>query len=132
MIRTKDVRARSGVSHEQIHRYREAGLFPYDPIAVSYGGLWRDRVYPDESLTHLEVLESLRKRGFTLSQMLILFHTMKIGEAMRDFITFDNKARLVITPEGLTEAKRLIELVVTSYSRSYHFAPQGRRPFGNG
>lgn len=132
MIRTKEVRERAGVDAYQIWRYRQAGLFPYDPISVSYGGLGSERVYPDESVVHLEVLEELRKLGFTLGQMLVLFLTMKVGEGMQNFISFDDKARLKITPEGLVEAKRIIELIVTSYPQSYDLSPRGRRPFGKG
>lgn len=132
MIRTKEVREKLGVSRDQISRYRLAGLFPYEPISVSYGGLGSERVYPDESLTHLEVLEGLRKQGFTLGQMLVLFLTMKVGEGMRDFISFDDKARIVIAPEGLAEAKQIIEAVVKSYNAGYRLPPQGERPFGKG
>ena len=117
MIRTKEVRARLGVSYGQICRYRKAGLFPYDPIGVSYGGLWRDRVYPLESLTVLEILEGLRKRGFGLKATRVLFLTMAVSEGTKDFISFDDKARIVIAPEKLEEAKAVIEAVLASYPR---------------
>lgn len=132
MIRTKEVRAQVGITRNQISRYRLAGLFPYDPIAIRKGELRTERVYPQESLTHLEVLEGLRERGFTLSEMMVLFCAMAIGEGTRDFISFDEKARIVITPERLEEAKRVIELVLKSYSRGYKLPPQGERPFGKG
>lgn len=120
MIRTKDVRAQLCVHQKQISRYRRAGLFPYDPISVSGGGLWRDRVYPEEALTVLEVLEGLRKRRFGLKAMRVLFLTMAISEGTRDFISFDDKARIVIAPERLGEAKAVIEAVVSSYDRGYN------------
>ncbi|MBA7543889.1 hypothetical protein ES705_36232 [subsurface metagenome] len=120
MIRTKEVRAKLCVDREQISRYRKAGLFPYDPISVSYGGLWSDRVYPDEALTVLEVLEGLRERGFGLKAMRVLFHTMSVTEGTRDFISFDDKARIVIAPEKLAEAKAVIEAVVKSYQLGYN------------
>lgn len=132
MIRTKEVRERLAVSRYQIFLYRKAGLFPYEPIAVSYGGLWRDRVYPEEALTVLEILEGLRERGFGLKAMKVLLLTMKVSEEMRDFISFDDKARIVISPEKIEEAKRIIEAVVKSYSLSYALPPRGERPFGKG
>ena len=119
MIRTKEVRAKLGVSRDQISRYRKSGLFPYEPISVSYGGLWHDRVYPEEALTILEILEGLRDRGFEHKAMRVLFITLAISEGTRDFITFDDKARIVIAPERLEEAKAIIEAVVSSYSRGY-------------
>lgn len=120
MIRTKEVRAMLGVSREQISRYRKAGLFPFDPIAVSYGGFWRDRVYPEESLTILEVLEGLRERGFGLKATRVLFLTMAVSEGTKDFVSFDDKARIVIAPERLAEAKAIIEAVVQGYDRGYN------------
>ncbi|MBA7577943.1 hypothetical protein ES708_19799 [subsurface metagenome] len=120
MIRTKEVRERSSVTRFQICRYRKAGLFPYDPISVSYGGLWRDRVYPAESLTLLEVLEGLRKRGFGLKATRVLLLTMAVSEGTRDYISFDDKARIVIAPERLEEAKAVIEAVVANYDRGYN------------
>ncbi|MBA7586660.1 hypothetical protein ES708_28664 [subsurface metagenome] len=132
MIRTKEVRERLRISAYQIHLYRKAGLFPYDPIAVSYGGLWRDRVYPEEALTHLEVLEGLRERGFGLKTTLVLFLTMAIAEGTKDFISFNDKARMVIAPERLAEAKAIIEAVVKTYPLSYNIPPRGGRPFGKG
>lgn len=132
MIRAKEVRAKFGVSAKQISRYRQAGLFPFDPIGVSHGGLWRDRVYPEEALTTLEVLEGLRKRGFGLKTMRVLFLTMAVGEGTRGFISFDEKARIVIAPEKLEEAKRVIEAVIKSYDHGYILPPSGERPFGKG
>ena len=120
MIRAKEVRERLGVTRFQIHRYREAGLFPYDPIAVSYGGYWRERVYPEEALTVLEVLEGLRERGFGLKAMSVLFLTMAVSNETKDFISFDEKARIVIAPERLGEAKAIVEAVVTSFQRGYN------------
>ncbi|MBA7684567.1 hypothetical protein ES703_92972 [subsurface metagenome] len=119
MIRAKEVRAKFGVTREQIGRYRRAGLFPFDPISVSYGGLWHDRVYPEESLTVLEILEGLRERGFTLKATRVLFLTMAVSEGSRDFISFDDKARIVIAPESIEEARAIIEAVVSSYDRGY-------------
>lgn len=120
MVRTKEVRSRVGITRNQIWRYRKAGLFPYDPIAVRYGELGTERVYPAESLAHLDVLEGLRKRGFTLGEMLVLFYTMAIAEGTRDFISFNDKARLVISAEGLAKAKAIIEAVLASYDRGYN------------
>ena len=119
MVRTKVVRAKVGISRDQISRYRLAGLFPYDPIAIRGEGLETERVYPGECLAHLDVLERLRKRGFTLGEMLVLFHTMAIGEGTKNFISFNDKARLVISAEGLAEAKAIIEAVLASYDRGY-------------
>lgn len=132
MITTKEVRARMGIDRRQIHYYRKAGLFPYDPIAVRWGGLWRERVYPEEALTVLEVLEGLRQRGFGLKAMRVLFHTMAVGEGTRGFITFDEKARIVIAPERLSEARQVIEAVVQSYNRGYNLPPHGEQPSGRG
>ncbi len=119
MIRTKDVRAQFGASRDLISRYRRAGLFPYDPIAVSHGGLWRDRVYPEEALTILEILEGLRKRGFDFRATRVLFLTLAVSEGTRDYISFDDEARLVIAPERIEEAKAIIKAVVSSYDRGY-------------
>ena len=119
MIRTKDVRAKLCVNAEQISRYRKAGLFPYDPISVSHGGLWRDRVYPEEAMTVLEILEGLRERCFGLKAMRVLFLTMAVSNRTKGFISFDGKARMVIAPERLEEAKAVIEAVVSRYDRGY-------------
>ncbi|MBA7577937.1 hypothetical protein ES708_19793 [subsurface metagenome] len=132
MIRTKEVREKLSLTRIQIHLYRKAGLFPYEPIAVSHGGLWRDRVYPEEALTVLEVLEGLRQQGFGLKAMRVLFHTMAVGEGTRGFIAFDEKARIVIAPERLSEARQVIEAVVRSYNRGYNLPPRGKRPRGKG
>lgn len=125
MIRAKEVRSRVGVSRLQIFYYRQAGLFPYEPIAIRKSGLGTDRVYPEESLTLLDVLEGLRKRGFTISKMKVLFHTMAITEGTRDFIGFDDSAKLVIDPERLDEARQIIEAVVSSYDSGYWLPPRG-------
>lgn len=120
MIRAKEVREKMCVSSKQISRYRIAGLFPYDPISVSGGGLWRDRVYPEEAMTVLEVLEGLRERRFGLKATRVLFLTMAVSDGTKDFISFDEKARMVIAPEKLEEAKAVIEAVVSSYDRGYY------------
>ncbi len=132
MIRAKEVRAKLGMTRGQISRYRKAGLFPFDPIGVSYGGLWRDRVYPEEALMVLEVLEGLRKQGFGLKTTRVLLLTMALIEGTRGFISFDEKARIVIAPERLAEAKVIIEAVVKSYDPGYRLPPKGDRPFGKG
>ncbi|MBA7542002.1 hypothetical protein ES705_34318 [subsurface metagenome] len=125
MIKTKEVRARVGIDRRLISLYRKAGLFPYDPIAIRGEGFETDRVYPAESLTLLNVLEGLRKRGFTISKMKVLFHTMAITEGTRDYISFDDSARLVIAPEGLAKAKAIIEAVVSSYDSGWWLPPGG-------
>lgn len=119
MMRTAEVRSRVSVSRLQISYYRRAGLFPYDPIAIRGEGLRTERVYPAESLTMLDVLEGLRKGGFTIAKMKVLFATMSVTEGTRDFISFDDKARLVMAPEGLDKAKGIIEAVVRAYDRGY-------------
>ncbi|GAJ13806.1 unnamed protein product [marine sediment metagenome] len=54
-----------------------------------------------------------------MAKMRVLFHTMAIAEGTKDFISFDEKARLVIAPERLAEAKAIIEAVVSSYDSGY-------------
>ena len=121
-----------GLSRYQIHLYRKAGLFPFEPIGVSHGGLWKERVYDEAALTTLEILEALRKAGFGLKAMRVLFCTGIVGEGMSDFISFDEKSRIVIAPERLQEAKRITEAVIKSYPLGYNLPPQGERPFGKG
>lgn len=120
MIPTREVRSKVGVSRWQIHQYRKAGLFPFDPIAASYAGLGTARLYPAESLTLLEILEALRHHGFGTRAMKVLLLTMNISSELRGFISFADKARIVIDPERLEEAKAVIEAVIASYDRGYN------------
>lgn len=111
-IPTREVRARVGISRWQIHQYRKAGLFPFDPIAVSYAGMGSARLYMMEAETTLEILEVLRGQGFSMRAMKVLFHTMNVSEELRDFISFDDRARMVIDPERLGLAKQVIEQTI--------------------
>ncbi len=111
-ITTKEVRARVGITRLQICRYRKAGLFPYDPIAASYAGLGSNRLYMMEAETTLEILEVLRGQGFSMRAMKVLFLHMNVSGELKGFISFDDKARMVISPEKLELAKRVIEEVI--------------------
>ena len=108
-IPTREVRARVGITRRQIHRYRKAGLFSFDPIAVSYAGLGSARLYMMEAETTLEILEVLRGQGFSMRAMKVLFLTMNVSEELKGFISFDDKARMVVDPERLELAKQVIE-----------------------
>ncbi|MBA7669845.1 hypothetical protein ES703_77983 [subsurface metagenome] len=111
-LQTKEVRARVGITRWQISRYRKAGLFPYDPIAVSYAGLGSNRLYMMEAETTLGILEVLRGQGFSMRAIKVLFHTMNITGELKGFISFDDRARMVIDPERLELAKQIIEQTI--------------------
>jgi DNA-binding transcriptional MerR regulator len=125
MILAKEVRERLQVSYIQIHRYREAGLFPWEPIAVSHQGLWSNRVYPQEAFLQLQVLEALRRRGFSIKTMRILFATIEQTEGTKDYVRFDDRARMFIEPERLEEVQKLIKLIVDSPHAGCEILPEG-------
>jgi len=111
-IPTREVRARVGISRKQICRYRKAGLFPFDPIAVSYAGLGAARLYMMEAETTLEILEVLRGQGFSMRAMKVMLLHMNVSGELKGFISFDDKARMVIAPEKLELAKQVIEATI--------------------
>lgn len=111
-ISTREVRSKVGITRWQISRYRKAGLFSFDPIAVSYAGLGNARLYMMEAETTLEILEVLRGQGFSMRAMKVLLLHMNVSGELKGFISFDDKARMVIAPERLELAKQVIEEVV--------------------
>lgn len=111
-ILTKEVRAKVGISRWQICQYRKAGLFPFDPIAASYAGLGSNRLYMMEAETTLGILEVLRGQGFSMRAMKVMLLHMNVSGELKGFISFDDKARMVIAPERLELAKQVIEEVI--------------------